>query len=185
MAAPPALEQDPGNRSSLERRGLLEHEINSPSSLAGHQESTFAAGASIRISGLGLDMQGISQALGRAPSHIHKQGELNRLREPYATDMWLPSSPLDSSQKLEAHLKWLGAALLPHRDYILKLREKFNVDIYCYKTCYTEQASLAISSQTLKIFTELDLKLGVSLIFLPEGDTDPKHSKQGLQTGAE
>ena len=162
------------HRREQERHtGLLEYQVNSP---AEHQQSTFAAGASIRISGVGLDMQSISQALGHAPSHTHKRGEFNLLNEPYDTDMWILRSSLDGKQELDAHLSWLGAALLPHRDYILKLREKFNVDIYCYKTCYTEQASLDISSQTLRIFTELDLKLGVSLIFLPEGDTDPKNA---------
>ncbi len=130
---------------------------------------TFAAGASMRIQGLGLDMENITREFGLSPSHSHRQGEHNQLGEPYKKDMWLLKSPLDATQPLEAHLRWLAEVLLPRRQYISQLRETHDVDIYCYKTCYTEQASLTLSSQALRIFTELDFKLGVSLIFLPDG----------------
>ena len=130
---------------------------------------TFAAGASMRIQGSGLDMETIAREFGHNPSHSHRQGEPDQLGEPYKTDMWLLRSVLDTTQPLEAHLRWLAEVLLPCRQYISLLREKYDVDIYCYKTCYTEQASLTLSSQALRIFTELDFKLGVSLIFLPHG----------------
>lgn len=133
------------------------------------ERRTFAAGASMRIKGLGLDMESIASELGHSPSHSHRQGEPDQLGEPYKTDMWLLRSPLDANQPLEIHLRWLAEVLLPHRQYIAQLREKYDVDIYCYKTCYTEQASLTLSSEALRVFTELDFKLGVSLIFLPDG----------------
>jgi hypothetical protein len=133
------------------------------------EPKTFAAGASIRIQGSGLDMESMARQFGHSPSHAHRHGELNQLGEPYKRDMWLLRSPLDTAQPLEAHLRWLAEVLLPRREYISQLREKYEVDIYSYKTCYTEQASLTLSSQALRIFTDLDLKLGVSLIFLPDG----------------
>jgi len=133
---------------------------------------TFSAGASLRVTGRGLILSEITQYIGYEPSHSHKEGELNQLKESYLQDMWLLSSPLDKAQALESHIAWLAGVLLPRKDYILELRNRFNVDIYCYKTLYTEQASLNLSSKTLRLFTELDLELGVSLICLL-GGTDP------------
>lgn len=131
------------------------------------KQVAFSAGASIRISGFGLDMESIARELGHSPSHMHREGEFNQLKERYKTDLWLLESPLDTNQELELHLDWLAGVLLPRKRYISHLRQKYEVDIYCYKTCYSEQANLTLSSQALRIFTELDFKLGVSLIFLP------------------
>lgn len=113
-------------------------------------------------------MEGITRELGHSPSHVHRQGELNQLKERYRTDMWLLESPLDCDKELELHLNWLAEVLMPHKQYISQLRQKCEVDIYCYKTCYAEQASLTLSSVALRIFTELDFELGVSLISLPD-----------------
>ena len=132
------------------------------------EKKTFSAGASFRIAGIGLDMERISNRLGHAATHAHKQGELNQLKEIYETDLWMLTSPLGTDVDLGSHLDWLADILLPHRPYISELGKLYKIDIYCHKTCYTEQASLNLSSQTLRIFTELDLKLGVSLIFLPD-----------------
>jgi len=132
---------------------------------------SFATGAAIRIQGSGLDMDSIAAEIGHNPSHTHREGDPDRLKEPQRTDMWLLASPLDTGKDLEAHLTWLAEILLPRRQYIARLRETYEVDIYCYKTCYTEQANLTLSSRALRIFTDLDLTLGVSLIFLPDGQT--------------
>jgi Domain of unknown function (DUF4279) len=135
------------------------------------KKGTFSAGASFRIQGLNLPLNEIAQELRVGPTHTHRRGELGMLREPLHRDMWMLDSPLDESQELDLHLKWLAERLLPRKQYILSLKEKFAVDIYCYKTCYTEQASLTLSPHALKIFTELALELCVSLIFLP-GDPE-------------
>jgi Domain of unknown function (DUF4279) len=134
--------------------------------------TTFSAGAALRVSGFGLDMEDITQQLGHVSSHTHQKGELNQLKEPYGTDMWLLDSPIGKDQPLESHLNWLAGVLLPHKQYISQLRKEQKIDIYCYKTCYTEQASLNLSSQALRIFTELNFDLGVSLIFLPDDGPD-------------
>lgn len=132
------------------------------------KQKVFAAGAAMRIQGAELDLESITREVGHRPSYTHRQGELNQLKEPYDTDMWALASPLGTGRDLEAHLGWLAEILVPRQQYISRLRETHEVDIYCYKTCYTEQQSLILSSNALRIFTELDLTLGVSLIFLPD-----------------
>jgi hypothetical protein len=131
-------------------------------------EEKFRAGASFRVQGLSMDFDGISRELGLAPAGTHKQGESGPLVRSYPSDMWYLDSPLGKNNELELHLIWLAERLLPRKQEIFRLREKYKVDIYCYKTCYTEQASLTLSSSALRIFTELDTELGVSLIFLPD-----------------
>lgn len=140
--------------------------MTSPSNV--HRPKDFAAGAVFRTCGTKLDFARITQELGIAPTHAHKLGEFNQLNEAYETDMWSVSSPLNPSEKLELHIDWLRQLLLPRKQFILSLKNEFNVDIYCFKTCYTEQASLTLSSRALELFVELGIELGVSLIFLPD-----------------
>jgi Domain of unknown function (DUF4279) len=133
------------------------------------ENETFHAGASFRVAGLDLDMDDIARGLGHNPSYTHRRGEPNRiLGKPRPRDMWRLDSPLGKGQDLELHLNWLAERLLPRKQYISSLRGKAEVDIYCFKTCYTEQASLTLSPHALRIFTELSLELCVSLIFLPD-----------------
>lgn len=131
------------------------------------ENEAFHAGASFRIQGINLDMDGIARELGHRPTETHRRGEPNMIRKPYPTDMWLLDSPLSKGQDLELHLNWLAERLLPHKEDISSLSKRFKVDIYCHKTCYTEQASLTLSPRALAIFTELAIPLDVSLIFLP------------------
>jgi hypothetical protein len=148
---------------------MMDVQACSPMPTIQQEQRRFSAGASFRIAGTDMDFESITREMGQEPTHFHRQGELGELKEPYPTDVWLLSSPLGPAESLDAHLSWLASVLLPRKEYISKLRETNKLDIYCFKACYTEQASLLISSQTLRIFTELNFAFGVSLIFLPDG----------------
>jgi len=65
------------------------------------EQKAFAAGASIRVSGFNLDIESVTREIGHIPTHTHRQGELNQLKEPYKADMWSLKSPLGSDQPLE------------------------------------------------------------------------------------
>jgi hypothetical protein len=143
---------------------------------------TFHAGASLRVQGVDLDMDALTRQLGYNPTHTHRRGERGVIDKSYSLDMWLMDSPLGKNQDLELHLNWLADRLLPRKEYISSLREKFAVDIYCFKTCYTEQASLTLSPHALRIFTELSMELCVSLIFLP-GDPEGTTASTSAQVG--
>ena len=132
----------------------------------------FAAGASLRIYGAGLDIDDLTREFGYIPNHQHKAGAPNSLKEPYTLDMWSLASPLGKDRDLETHLNWLAEKFSRHSQYIHSLRQKFQVDIYCWKNCFTEQASLTLSPQALRIFTELSTPFCVSLIFLPDEHDD-------------
>jgi hypothetical protein len=131
------------------------------------ESKQFAAGAAFRVYGTGLDIDGITRELGLSPDHRHKKGEPDPGKRPYPHDMWSLSSPLAKDRDLDLHLTWLGERLLDRKNYILSLTKNFKVDIYCWKNCFTEQSSLMLSSKVLRIFTELNLDLGISLLCLP------------------
>lgn len=135
------------------------------------ESKQFAAGAAFRVCGTGLDFDGITRELGFGPDHQHKRGDLDPGKRPYTQDMWSLGSPLDKDQELELHLTWLLDRLVSRRNYVLSLENKFKVDIYCWKNCFTDQPSLTLSSKVLRMFGELNLDLGVSLLCLsPETD---------------
>ena len=131
------------------------------------ERETFSAGAGFRIFGVGLDLDAVTRELGQQPDYTHKQGVPDIHKRIHPHDMWSLASPLGDGQELEIHLNWLADRLLPCKQYIFSLSKQFKVDIYCWKNCYTEQASLILSSQSLGIFTELSIALDVSLIFGP------------------
>ena len=131
----------------------------------------FTAGAALRIYGTGLDLDGITRELGISPDHQHRRGENDPRKRPYSHDMWSLASPAGEDQDLEVHLVWLSERFLSRQAFILSLKNKFQVDIHCWKNCNTEQSSLILSSHTLRIFTELNLDLNVSLLCIPPETT--------------
>jgi hypothetical protein len=133
-----------------------------------YEPQIFAAGASLRIYGAGIDIDDLTREFGYIPDHQRKAGDPDPGKRPYPHDMWSLASPLGKDQDLEVHLNWLAEKFLRHSQYIHSLRQKFQVDIYCWKNCFTEQASLTLSPQALRVFTELSTPFCVSLIFLPD-----------------
>jgi Domain of unknown function (DUF4279) len=131
-------------------------------------EERFHSSAMFRVHGAVLDLDGVTRALGLAPTHTHKLGDLSPQKHPYPSDMWYLDSPLGENQPLEFHLSWLAERLLPLKEQILSLKKDAKVDIYCSMGSATEQSNLYLSGQTLKVFTELGIALDVSLIFLPD-----------------
>ena len=139
-------------------------------------KAIYSAGASFRIQGLDLAFEDITRDLDIEPTHTHSRGERGILDKSLPYDLWMLDSPLPDSCDLELHIEWLAERLLPHKQSISILRKNLKIDIYCYKTCYTEQSSLTLSAHVLRIFTELSLELCVSLIFLPDEPNETKAS---------
>lgn len=125
------------------------------------------SGASFRVFGAGLDLEAVTEKLGLHPDLVHRQGDPDPGKRPYPHDMWSIASPLNEAEELEAHIKWLSDRLTPYKDFISSLRRRFKVDIYCWMTYFTEQAGLALSTETLRFLADMGLDLDVSLIFLP------------------
>ncbi len=123
------------------------------------------SGAGIRIMGQGLELKEISKKLGLRPSHTHRAGEFDKFGAPYPKDMWLLESPLGKRKHLDAHLKWLVQQLKPSLSYLKTLKRKYRIDVFCAYTGNGD-GGLSLSPTALSIFTELGIKLELSIILL-------------------
>lgn len=119
--------------------------------------------AGLRIMGKGLEHEKISQKLGLVPSHTHRAGEVDKFGLPYPQDMWLLESPLGKRKQLDTHLKWLVQQLEPSFGYLKTLKKKYKIDVFC---AYTGNSGggLSLSPAALSLFTELGIKLELSII---------------------
>jgi hypothetical protein len=125
----------------------------------------FNYSASLRISGQSLDFEEVSSRLGLTPTHVHRQGERRgMLSPPYKQDMWSYTIPIDEDSKLDEHLRALWDTLSPHKTFLLEIKKKCTVDIFCGYRSNHWGAGIEISPEALVMFTELHIPFGISVI---------------------
>lgn len=128
-------------------------------------EPYFHFSASLRIHGEGLDLDAITTAMGLRPTHTHKKGELRHPGgHPYRDDAWHYSADLPEAAPLDAHLQELWVDVAPAREFLLSLKSKYRVDVFCGYRSDSDQAGFQVEPKSLAIFTSLEIPLGVSVI---------------------
>ena len=127
--------------------------------------STEKAPIAFTIAGVGLDIDGISEALGTNPTHSHRVGEPDMLGNPYQHDMWLLNSDLNEAEPLDAHLKWLQQKLRPHFDFIRSLKANSEIYVYCGYNCDGDQCGFSLTPEALALFTELGIPMEMTVLF--------------------
>jgi Domain of unknown function (DUF4279) len=125
---------------------------------------------SLRIFGFHLDFEKFSRVLGVASSQAHRAGGLGILRRPHVSDLWVLDTPLPNTETLDAHLKWLRRTLAPHYGFIMALKETAQVRSYCGFTA-DDRGSFRVSGEGLRFFSELDIDMELSLVFLGPPDS--------------
>lgn len=128
---------------------------------AGH----VAAQASLRILGIGLDFDSISERLRLEPSDTHRKGDHGLISRPYPSDMWLVESPLPRTEPLDAHIRWLRRVLSPRYEPLRSFMSGYEVSVYCGITVEGVSCSVRISPETLSIFSDLRIPLDLTYIF--------------------
>ncbi|MGH7219003.1 MAG: DUF4279 domain-containing protein, partial [Nitrospiraceae bacterium] len=132
-------------------------------------ETYFAFSATLRIHGEGLDFDEITRSVGLRPTHTHKKGESRRPGgHPYRDDAWHYSSGLPEEAPLDAHLQTLWADVAPARDFLLSLKSRCSVDVFCGYRSNCDHAGFQVEPTSLAIFTALDVPFGVSVIVILE-----------------
>jgi len=111
------------------------------------------------VVGAGLDLSGISAQLGIDPSKAHRLGETDSAGNPYPTDSWSLAAPLPRREALDAQLKWLGMALLPHSTYLRSLKYQAELLVRCDFATESDTGGLGVSPEGLRVCTELDIPL--------------------------
>jgi hypothetical protein len=124
----------------------------------------FSYSASLRISGDDLDFELITKTLDLLPTHMHRKGDQGKIGEKYKQDMWLYEVNVPDESALDEHLQALWALLKPYKEFLLSLKEKYHLDIFCGYRSNCSTAGFAVLPQSLDIFLELDIPFGVSII---------------------
>jgi hypothetical protein len=119
--------------------------------------------ATLRISGDGLDMDEISRTLGLTPTHMHLKGEPHG-RGSRPQSIWMFEPTVDRSRPLDEHIMALWDAVRPHIPYLLDLKRKFHVDIFCGYRSNSATAGFEVDYRCLGLFAELEIPFGVSVI---------------------
>jgi hypothetical protein len=119
------------------------------------------------IFGTGLNLEGISHALGIPPSRSYVAGDLDLSARPYLRDRWGLHSPLPKTEPVDNHLNWLRQALQPHYEYLRSLADKAELRVYIGFTFRCEQNGFSVSPENLRFFTELNVSLEVTILCGP------------------
>ncbi|MGH9352949.1 MAG: DUF4279 domain-containing protein [Terriglobia bacterium] len=122
--------------------------------------------ASVRIFGVDLDLDSISNHLGIQPSESHRKGDLSLPSRSYSEDMWRIDSPHPKTETLEVHLSWLGQVLVPRYDFIRRLRENHEVSSYCGISVDGDNCRFQISPESLRMFVDLGIAMNLTVIFI-------------------
>lgn len=123
------------------------------------------ARATLRIFGNIDNPHEITNTLSLQPTHVHRKGEKrSACAEPYEHDMWMLTASLPREEPLEKHLLWLKEQLSPHREYLRNLARSYTVDIFCGYRTDSDQGGFDVSADALSLFTDLGIRLCVSII---------------------
>ena len=120
--------------------------------------------ATFVIQGDDLDFEVISNALMLSPTHTHRKGDLGHLRETYPRDMWALTAPIPNAEPFDSHLRWLSNQLEPGHNFIIALKDKANIYIFCAYTTHKGQSELSIPPEAMAIFGKLGIPIDISIL---------------------
>jgi hypothetical protein len=125
----------------------------------------FAYSATLRIHGLSLPLDEITDRLGLQPTHSHRQGEKKGPRSPsYRDDAWHFQPALNETRPLSEHIDALWTVLRPHVEYLKALKDRYRVDIFCGYRSNSDTAGVEVPHTSLAMFIELEIPFGLSII---------------------
>ena len=125
----------------------------------------FHFSATLRIYGQIHDLDEITETLGLVPTHTHIRGDLIGSRSrPLAHDMWSYTSHVPEDQPLDLHLQDLWAKVRPHQRFLIGLKERLTVNVFCGYRTNCETAGIDVSHRSLQIFMELEIPFSLSVI---------------------
>lgn len=111
------------------------------------------------IGGNDLDLAGITRAFGLQPSEVHRSHDLDVSGKPYSTDVWSFVAPLSATEDLDAHLRWLGSALLRHPDSVRSVTRGADALIRCDFGTESDNGGVGISPHGLKVLVEFKIPM--------------------------
>jgi hypothetical protein len=128
-------------------------------------ELYFNYSATLRIFGDIGDLDEITQLLGIKPTYQHKKGERRSSNSPeHKNDAWCFSPDIDEEKELSEHIDELWNNIKNKKNVLLKLKEKYEVDVFLGYRSNCDTAGIEMPYHCLEMFNELKIPLGVSII---------------------
>lgn len=125
----------------------------------------FEYSASLRIFGVIPNLDDVGRSLGLAPTHSHRLGERRSpTSDAYEHDMWMYTAPVDQGSALHDHIDALWGKIRPHEDYLLRLKQTANVDVFLGYRSNSDTAGVEVPPESLEMFTALQVPFGLSII---------------------
>jgi hypothetical protein len=128
-------------------------------------EPYFCYSATLRIWGIALDHDYITEQLGLRPTSMRKRGHRHHPSSPPAEhDRWQYTAAVAEEAPLDDHLEALWSAIRPGKDFLLKLKEQHALDVFCGYRTDSHVAGFTVRPASLKMFLELDVPFGISIV---------------------
>jgi hypothetical protein len=115
---------------------------------------------SFRIWGNDLDLKHISRVLGVQPTNADRSESRDD-----GKDLWCLSSPLNRTEPINAHIRWLRQALEPHLAFLRSFQNEAELRIYCGLTVPNPPCKFSFSPEELKMLVDLEIPLEVTVLF--------------------
>lgn len=114
----------------------------------------FRYAVSLRISGDDLE-----------PDEITAKLKLNNTSS-RRNDVWIYQIQNEGDKHIDQQLIELWDMLIEHKFYLIGLKEKYRLEVFCSYTSDCDHAGVEISSEALEIFSQLGIPFGLSIIVL-------------------
>lgn len=133
----------------------------------------FAFSATLRIHGTDIGVDDITQALALTPTYCHRSGQLrsktigkseSSSARRFYDDAWHYSPDLPDEAPLDMHLQLLWSDIAPSESYLVDLKSKHQIDVFCGYRSNCDQSGFQLSPKSFAIFTTLDISCEMSVI---------------------
>jgi hypothetical protein len=125
---------------------------------------------SFRISGIGLDINAITDKMGLKPCYTFKKGDVIKDRFSVVhvqnEDCWMFDTEPQASDDLDKIISEFVSKYLTNRAFIRELSEKSNVTVWCEIYPESEQYNIHLSSSVIFLLQDLGVSLDVSMLNL-------------------
>ncbi|QEG02174.1 hypothetical protein Mal15_62590 [Stieleria maiorica] len=129
------------------------------------EENYFHFSATLRIHGMDIPFDEITEQLGVKPTMHRRKGERREPRSPqFKDDAWHYEPDLSETEPLEAHIEGLMNVVRPNLNYLKSLKSRFKIDVFCSYRSNCDHAGFEIPHTALELFKTLEIPFAVSVI---------------------
>lgn len=129
------------------------------------EENYFHFRATLRIHGMDIPFDEITEQLGVKPTMQRRKGERRGPRSPeYEDDAWHYQPDFPKTEPLEAHIEALMNVVRPKLNYLKSLKTRFTIDVFCGYRSNCDHAGFEVPHTALELFTALEVPFSVSVI---------------------